>query len=80
MQEIRNEELKGRLLELSKTSSSTADRCCLQQVLALLENYETRVEEIPQDSQTGVKLCFCNVHAFVWYSEGPGFKSQCGGR
>ncbi|XP_023714854.1 protein MLP1 homolog isoform X5 [Cryptotermes secundus] len=51
--EIRNEELKDRLLELSKTSSSTADRCCLQQVLVLLENYETRIEEVPQDSPTG---------------------------
>lgn len=51
--EIRNEELKGRLLELSRTSSSTADRCCLQQVLMLLENYETRVEEAAQDNLTG---------------------------
>jgi hypothetical protein len=54
MQEIRNEDLKGRLQELSKTSSSTADRCCLQQVLMLLDNSEMRVEEVRQDSPTGV--------------------------
>ncbi|XP_021919647.1 myosin-8 isoform X3 [Zootermopsis nevadensis] len=43
--EVRKEELKGCLLEIANSSSSIADRCCLQQVLALLEKYEMCLEE-----------------------------------
>jgi hypothetical protein len=50
MQETRKEELKDQLLEIVHRSSSTADRCCLQQVLEQLERYETGAE----DSLTGV--------------------------
>jgi hypothetical protein len=69
MQEIRKEELKGRLSEIANSSSSTADRCCLQQVLALLEKYEVYMEEVSpnmvmQERLTGVmKLdCILTVH------------------
>lgn len=52
MQEIQNEELKGHLFELVKSSSSATDRCCLQQVLALLEKYDMRMEEGPSSTVT----------------------------
>ena len=49
-QDILSEELKGRLQDLIEATPNTADRDCLQQVLALLESWECR----PQDSATAV--------------------------
>jgi len=49
-QDILSEELKGRLQDLIEATPNTADRSCLQQVLALLESWECR----PQDSATAV--------------------------
>jgi hypothetical protein len=75
MQEIRKEELKGRLFEIANSSSSTADRCCLQQVLALLEKYEMCMEEgssnmVMQDRPTGViKLdCILTIYRISHFS------------
>jgi hypothetical protein len=49
-QDILSEELKGRLQDLIEATPNTADRSCLQQVLALLESWECR----PQESATAV--------------------------
>jgi outer membrane murein-binding lipoprotein Lpp len=46
--DILSDELKGRLQDLIEATPNTADRSCLQQVLALLESWECR----PQDSVT----------------------------
>lgn len=69
MQEVRKEELKGCLLEIANSSSSIADRCCLQQVLALLEKYEMCLEEgssnvAMQDRPKGVikHYCMSTIH------------------
>ena len=49
-QEILNDELKSRLQQLFKATRSIAELSCLQQVLALLENWECRL----QDTATAV--------------------------
>jgi hypothetical protein len=51
-QDTLSEDLKGRLLNLIEATHNTADRSCLQQVLALLESWQFR----PQDSVTAVSL------------------------
>ena len=45
-----SEDLKGRLQDIIEATPNTADRSCLQQVLALLESWECR----SQDSATAV--------------------------
>jgi len=49
-QDILSEERKERLQDLIEATPNTADRSCLQQVLALLESWDGR----PQDSATAV--------------------------
>jgi hypothetical protein len=49
-QDILSEDLKGRLHDFIDATPNTAERSCLQQVLALLESWQCR----PQDSATAV--------------------------
>jgi len=49
-QDILSEELNGRLQDHTEATPNTADRSCLQQVVALLDSWECR----PQDSATAV--------------------------
>jgi ABC-type phosphate/phosphonate transport system substrate-binding protein len=49
-QETVSEELKSRLQAVMKATPNTAERSCLQEVLALLENWDCRVH----DSATAV--------------------------